>query len=379
MLSLVEWGRFLYKNIMSFVLSFCRIVLYSYRFETMKKGVKIMKIFLNILFLVIGMVLLIKGADFFVDGASSVAKKLKVPSIFIGLTIVALGTSLPELSVSITSAISGNIDMSVGNVVGSNLFNMLVVLGLIVLVAPIPMSKSTNKIDFPFLIAITGALFLFGLDVILDGASGNILSRTESIVLVVLLILYMSILIFNARKSRKKKLTQEAELGEQSPAEKTEVQEKELKVWQIIVYIVIGLSAVVFGGECVATTAEYLALQMGMSEALVGLTIVAFGTSLPELVTSVVAAKKKENDLALGNVVGSNIMNISLILGSVGLISQAPISAIILTDLAILFVSTIVFVVCCAHKEKISKKEGILFLVMYIAYLVFAIIRNYCF
>jgi cation:H+ antiporter len=339
-----------------------------------------MTIFLNILFLIIGMILLIKGADFFVSGASSVAKKLKVPSIFIGLTIVALGTSLPELSVSITSAISGNIDMSVGNIVGSNLFNMLFVLGLIALFAPIQMNKSTNKIDFPFLIAITGILLLFGLDSILDGANINILSRTESIILIILLALYLSILIFNANRTRKRKIKQEIYLKKQNidiPNENKE--EKELKIGQIILYLILGLGAVVFGGECVATTAEYLALQIGMSEALVGMTVVAFGTSLPELVTSVVAAKKKENNLALGNVVGSNIINISLILGSVGLISQAPISSLILTDIAILLVSTIVFVICCVQRAKISKAEGILFLCMYITYLIFAIVRNYCF
>ena len=339
-----------------------------------------MTIFLNILFLIIGMVLLIKGADFFVSGASSVAKRLKVPSIFIGLTIVALGTSLPELSVSITSAISGSIDMSVGNIVGSNLFNMLLILGLIAIFSPIQMNKSTNKIDFPFLIAITGVLLLFGLDSILDGASSNMLSRTDSIILIILLALYLSILIFNANRTRKRKKKQELYLQSQNVDIQPEnKEEKDLKIWQIILYLTLGLGAVVFGGECVASTAEYLALKMGMSEALVGLTIVALGTSLPELVTSVVAAKKHENDLALGNVVGSNIINISLILGSVGVISQAPISSLILTDIAILFVSTIVFVICCTQKAKISKAEGILFLCMYIAYLAFAIIRNYCF
>ena len=339
-----------------------------------------MKIFLNILFLIIGMVFLIKGADFFVSGASAVAKKLKVPSIFIGLTIVALGTSLPELSVSITSAISGNTDMSVGNIVGSNILNMLFILGIIALFSPIPMIKSTSKIDFPFLIAITGALLLFGLDVILDGAEANILARTESIILLILLVLYISILIFNANRTRKRKKRQELYLQQQNiETPQNNSQEKDLKIWQIILCLVLGAGAVMFGGECVSTTAEFLALSMGMSDALVGLTIVAIGTSLPELVTSVVAARKHENDLALGNVVGSNIINIALILGMVGLIAQVPISNIILIDLAILFVSTIVFVACCVHKGKISKAEGILFLCMYIAYLIFAIVRNYWF
>lgn len=333
-----------------------------------------MAIFLNILFLVIGMVLLIKGADFFVSGASEIAKRLKVPSLFIGLTIVALGTSLPELSVSVTSAISKNMDLSVGNVVGSNLFNMLLILGLVAVFSPVPMSRSSKKIDFPFLIAITGMLLLFSLDMILDGASSNMLSRVESILFLIVLILYIYILIFNAQKKRKEKLLKNME-----DVQSSEPQEKRLKVWQIIVYVLVGLAAVVFGGECVSTTATYLAIEMGMSEALVGLTIVALGTSLPELATSVMAAKKGENDIALGNVIGSNIINISLILGAVGIIGQVPVSAVILTDIAILFVSTIIFTVFCVTRDSISKKEGIVFLIMYFAYIAFAIIRNYCF
>ena len=336
-----------------------------------------MTIFLNVLFLVLGMVFLIKGADFFVSGASAIAKKCKVPSLFIGLTIVALGTSLPELSVSITSAISNNIDMSVGNIVGSNMFNMLFIIGVVALFAPMPMSASSKKIDLPFLIAITGALLLFALDMALNGASTNVLSRTESVLFIVILALYLYILISNANRKRKRQLKQEKYL--QKEMIENESQEKDLKIWQIIVYVLAGLAAVVFGGECVSTTAQFLAIKMGMSEALVGLTIVALGTSLPELATSVVAAKKGENDLALGNVVGSSIINITLILGSVGLISQAPISSIIVTDIIILFVCTIIFSYVCIQKESISKKEGIVLFSLYLAYIAFAIIRNYCF
>ena len=333
-----------------------------------------MTIFLNILFLLIGMVLLIKGADFFVSGASAIAKKLKVPSIFIGLTIVALGTSLPELSVSVTSAISNSVDLSVGNIVGSNLFNMLFILGLVAMFKPVKMASSTKKIDLPFLVAVTGILMLFGFDMWLDGDAANKISRIESLMLLIILILYLYILISNAKKSRRQaKLENPEAILEEQPTE------KELKIWQIVIYVVFGLAAVVFGGECVATTAKYLALQMGMSEALVGLTIVALGTSLPELVTSVIASKKGENDLALGNVIGSSIMNISLILGSVGLISTAPISMAIVIDLIILFVTTLIFTWFCVKKDNLSKREGIVLFALYIAYLAFAIIRNYCF
>lgn len=335
-----------------------------------------MTIFLNVLFLVVGMVLLIKGADFFVNGASAVAKRLKVPAMFIGLTIVALGTSLPELSVSVTSAIGGSLDMSVGNIVGSNLFNMLFILGLVAIFNPVKMADTTKKIDFPFLIVVTGALFLFSLDMILNETAVNILSRTESIVLLIFVILYLYILVSNANKSRKLLLMDAKEKGV-VVEEKDEI--KDYKVWQIIMFLIAGLAMVVFGGECVSTTAQYLAIKMGMSEALVGLTIVAVGTSLPELVTSVVAAKKGENDLALGNVIGSNIMNISLILGLVGTIGQAPISVEILTDMAILFGATIMFTILCVRKNDISKKEGIILFCTYLAYVAFTIVRNYCF
>ena len=322
------------------------------------------------------MILLIKGADFFVSGASSVAKKLKVPSLFIGLTIVALGTSLPELSVSIASAVSNKIDMSVGNIVGSNLFNMLFILGLVALFSPVPMSKLTKKIDLPFLIAVTGILMLFAFDTILNGEIINILSRTESIIFLIILILYLYVLISNANRKRKRTLKQEKFLN---ITNSEETDEKSLKAWQIILCLVFGMAAVVFGGECVSTTAQFLAIKMGMSEALVGLTIVAFGTSLPELVTSVIAAKKGENDLALGNVIGSNIMNISLILGSVGLIAQAPISMTIVVDAIFLFMATLIFAVACFRKDNISKREGIVFILLYLSYLSFAIVRNYCF
>ena len=338
-----------------------------------------MAIFLNILFLILGLALLIKGADFFVSGASAIAKKCKVPSLFIGLTIVALGTSLQELSVSAASAISNSLDMSIGNIVGSNMFNMLFIIGLVSLFKPIPMSVSSKKIDLPFLIAITGSLLLFSLDMALNGASSNMLSRTESVLFLIVLTLYIYILISNANRKRKRQLKQEQFLSKNQPVTIKETKEKELKIWQIILYVICGLAAIVFGGECVSTTAQFLAIKMGMSEALVGLTIVAVGTSLPELVTSVVAAKKGENDIAIGNVVGSSIINISLILGIVGLIAQAPISSIIVTDIIILFVCTIIFSIMCIQKENVSKKEGIILLILYIAYITFTIIRNYCF
>ena len=350
-----------------------------------------MEIFLNILFLIIGMVLLIKGADFFVSGASAVAKKLKVPSIIIGLTIVAVGTSLPELAVSITSAIKGSVDLAVGNVVGSNIANICLILGLSAIFNKIVLQEDTRKFDLPFLILVTGLLLLFSCDVLLDGVTQSVVSRTESIVLVGLLVFYTITQIKHAKAKNQfcessepvvektnfdNDKKENAEAVEEKPVEK---KEKELKVWQIVVYLIIGLAAVVFGGECVSSTAKFLALKAGMSEALVGLTIVAVGTSLPELATSIIAAKKGETDLALGNVIGSNISNIILILGVVGVITPMAVSQTILTDLLILFVFTLVFVFMSLRKKQVGKMEGIILLCMYISYITFAVVRNYCF
>lgn len=367
-----------------------------------------MTIFLNVLFLILGMALLIKGADFFVTGASAIAKRLKVPAMFIGLTVVALGTSLPELSVSIASAVKHSADMSVGNIVGSNMMNMLLILGIVALIRPVPIKKSSKKIDFPFLIGVTLLLLLFCADTILNGGASSFVSRSESIVLLAVLVIYLVILVLNAKQKRKFAYEQPKQLSIMKISEKLKKcdievasnsinlagQEKSkrklfkrkkkassvLKIWQIILCIVVGLGAVVFGAECVSTTAQYLAIKMGMSEALVGLTIVAIGTSLPELATSVVASMKGENELALGNIVGSNVMNIALILGVVGIISPVAISSTMLVDMCILAVCTIIFAaLCMTRKESIGRVIGGILVAMYIAYMVFAIVRNYCF
>lgn len=329
-----------------------------------------MELFLNILFLIIGMVLLIKGADFFVTGASAVAKKLKVPSIFIGLTIVAIGTSLPELAISVTSAISKNIDLSVGNVVGSNLCNMLLILGLVAIFSPVAIKKSTKQIDIPFFFGLPCLLLLFCLDKLFFGTNGQI-SRVEAILIFAVLIVYMFILIKGANKERK--------MPDYVNVEDHSENQKEYKIWQIVLYIVLGLGAVVFGGECVNQTSQFLAIKAGMSEKLVGLTIVAIGTSLPELATSVIASKKGENELALGNLIGSNILNISLILSTVGIITPIPIPNDTIIDLVILVGATCVVTMFCLLKEKLTRKNGIILILMYATYISFAIIRNYCF
>ena len=331
-----------------------------------------MQIFLNILYLVGGIIFLIKGADLFVSGASAVAKKFKVPSLIIGLTVVAIGTSLPELAVSVSSAISGSVELSVGNVIGSNLSNMLLIIGIIALFSPIIVKKSSKQFDFPFLIIVTGLLLVSCVDTILNGAKVNIITRTECIIFVFLFFYYI---IRNVKNAKNNKLDFEEQPNNQEKDENA----KELKIWQIILFIVIGLAGVVGGGELVSNSAKFLAIKAGMSEALVGLTIVAVGTSLPELATSVVAARKGETDLAIGNVIGSNILNIVLILGVVGLIKQIEVSTLILTDLLILFGATLIFTFLSLRKQKLSKLEGVILLLIYIGYISFAIVRNYCF
>lgn len=313
-----------------------------------------MGIILNLLFLIIGMGLLIKGADFFVSGASSLARKLKVPSMIIGLTIVAIGTSLPELVVSITSALKGSPDMSLGNVVGSNMFNTFLILGCVTLMSGVLIKQETRRIDLPILFIANMLLCVFSL---------NGLNRFECFYMFVIFVWYIVILIKNAKQNAQV----EAEI------------EKPLTNTRTIIYLILGVCAVILGGEFVSTTATALAISFGMSEALVGLTILAMGTSLPELVTSLVALKKGENDIALGNVIGSNIANILLIIGLVGTINPIPVSITILTDIVILLVTTVIFGLMCYKSDKLDKKYGYALIIIYICYLTFTIIRNYCF
>ena len=352
------------------------------KFEFLCYNVKreeIMQIFLNILYLVIGLALLIFGADFFVSGASSLAKKLKIPTMIIGLTIVAIGTSLPELVVSIISTIKGNADISIGNVIGSNMANMLLIVGVVACIKPIDVKKTTRHFDLPFMALMTLLLLIFSADSVLDGRE-NVLARSECIVFILLLIYYMLKQIINVKRQQKAPYMQSPEEnGVEFSAEQPKDEIKILPGWRIALYTIFGLAGVVGGGELVSMSSKFLALAAGMSDALVGLTIVALGTSLPELVTSIVAVRKGEHELALGNVLGSNIMNIILILGVVGTISSIAISAVVLTDLLILTCMTIIFLVMCYSKKRFSRIEGVLSLLLYVSYIAFAIVRNYAF
>lgn len=361
-----------------------------------------MEIFLNILFLIVGFILLIKGADFFVSGASSVAKKMRISSLIIGLTIVAIGTSLPEFTVSVIGAIKGVPEMSLGNIVGSNMFNTFMCLGVVALISPLYLKKSTRQIDLPYMLLVTFLLLFFSLDIYINGEADNIISRTEGILFLGSLVVYMWITIANVKRkpmtptperlsineapaeenSKAAETTAENLKSENSETTQTEPKKEkneEMKLWKTILFLILGFIGIIFGGECVSSTSQFLALKIGMSESLVGLTIVAIGTSLPELVTSIVAVKKGEKELALGNVIGSNIINISLILGMVASINPIYISLYTLIDFAILFVTSLIFLFMCLHKGRLKMVHGLIFVGIYFAYMAFEIIRNYFF
>lgn len=306
--------------------------------------------------LLVGFVLLIKGADFFVDGSSSVAKMLRVPSLIIGMTIVAMGTSLPECAVSISAALAGNTGVAVGNAVGSNIFNLMVVCGVCCLFCVMPVGKETLVRDFPLsILAAVGLLFLGYIDMSLGHLDG--------IMLVLFFALFLFCMVQSARKARAN--------GQADGEEEYKI----LPLWKCIVYIVGGAAAIVAGGNLVVDSASAIATNFGMSPNLIGLTIVAFGTSLPELVTSVVAARKKEVDMALGNVIGSNIFNILLVLGVASAISPLHFNMENVIDIIVLVAMSVIVLLFSWTKQKLVRWEGVVMLLLYAGYTGYIFIR----
>ena len=323
-------------------------------------------LFLNILLLIVGFAALVKGADFFVDGSSALARTFKVPGVIIGLTIVALGTSAPELAVSTSAAIQGANEIALSNVVGSNIFNLLMVLGVCAIIRPIPIEKVILKRDFPLSIIVTAALFgVLAIPLFTGKAQWTApvstvvseVSRPIGIGLLVIFAAYMAFLIYVSRKN-----PTEDDLAENMP------------VWNSLLLILIGLACIVIGGQLVVENAKSIATAFGMSETLIGLTVVALGTSLPELVTSIVAARKGEHGMAVGNVVGSNIFNLMFILGISSTIHPVAVNLASVMDLAILVVvSAVVFIFSLT--KKINRIEGAVMVLMYIGTMVYAIVR----
>ncbi len=310
-----------------------------------------------IVLLLVGFVLLIKGADFFVEGASSVAKALKVPSIIIGLTIVAMGTSLPELAVSVTASLSNNNELAVSNVVGSNLFNLMVVLGVSAFMNPIIVGKDTIKKDYPFSVGCAILLLFLGI-------VGMELGTSDGVVLLVIFIGFILYQVLSALQARKTNNFENEVLEEVDEI-------KEVPIWLSLIFIVGGATAIKFGGDFVVDSAVAIATAAGLSQTLIGLTIVALGTSLPELVTSVVAAKKGELDMAVGNVVGSNVFNILMILGVAAALSPISFLQENIIDIIILLVFSLITWVMCWTKGKLGKKEGFFMVALYVGYVVY--------
>ena len=317
-----------------------------------------------VLCLLAGFVLLIKGADFFVGGSSSVAKRFHVPSVIIGLTVVAMGTSLPETAVSVTASIANNNELAISNAVGSNIFNLIVVIGFCAVMTPVMVGSDTIKRDIPF--SALCALLLLGLGIWgLGDATGLVLGHLDGILLLVLFVVYLLVLIRSTLKERKAANTTSSEEEEYAP----------LSIPKSLIYIAGGAAGIAIGGSLTVESASRIAIDLGMSQTLVGLTIVSIGTSLPELVTSIVAARKNEVGMALGNAIGSNVFNILMVLGIASAIS--PISFITenVIDIVILLACTLIVWIFAATKKQINRVEGIGMLLMYVAYAVYIVVR----
>ena len=321
-----------------------------------------------ILLLAVGFAFLVKGADFFVDGSSSIAKKLKVPPIIIGLTIVAMGTSLPETAVSVTASLVQNNELAVSNVVGSNIFNLMFVIGVCSILTPIMVQKATVVRDIPLSLGCALFLLVLGISGLGDKA-GMTLGHADGVIFLIVFAGYIFTMVRSAMKARA--------VGQKVEIEGVEECDnmKELSYGKSILFLIVGAAAIAFGGDLTVDTASRIAIELGMSQTLVGLTIVSIGTSLPELVTSVVAARKNEVDMALGNVIGSNIFNILLILGVAAAISPVTFIMENIIDIIILIImSTVVWIFAWTSK-KINRKEGIIMLLVYVVYMVYICIR----
>ena len=322
---------------------------------------------LFVAFLLLGFLLLIKGADMFVNAATDIAKVLKIPTIVVGMTIVAFGTSAPEASVSIASSIAGSSSVSVGNIVGSNMFNILVVLGLSAVFVPVALERSVVKTDVLFMTVSSVLLLIFGL---LFTTTGQfMLVRIECIIMFIMIIAYVTWSIIKVM--RKNKLNPSKEVDATN--------DKKVNIPLAILLLLVGLAGVVAGGDFVVFGAKNIAMSLGASELLVGLTIVAVGTSLPELITSLIAMRKKENEIALGNVIGSNLFNILFVLGMSGTISPLPITVNALIDIAIVTAVSIAFFIYSWFRKDINRATGVVMVSMYIAYLVYIVLRDFVF
>lgn len=310
-----------------------------------------MEVMLQLVLLVVGFVMLIKGADWFVDGVSGIAEKFGIPQLVIGLTIVAMGTSAPEAAVSITAAMKGSAGITIGNIVGSNIMNVLVILGITSVITAVAVQKSTIKVELPFMIGIS-VIFLA------CGITGNMVTRLEGVILWGLFIVYL-LYLFRAAKNGKEE----------------QEEEKNENVVKLILTGIIGVILIVVGSDVTVDAATALAKIFGMSERFIGLTIVALGTSLPELVTSAMAARKGKADIAIGNIVGSNIFNILFVVGTTALIIPVPFSAEFFIDGIIAIAAAILLWLCIFKKQQLDRRGGMIMLLGYAVYFVYLLMK----
>lgn len=321
-----------------------------------------------ILLLAVGFAFLVKGADFFVEGSSSIAKKLKVPPIIIGLTIVAMGTSLPETAVSVTASLVQNNELAVSNVVGSNIFNLMFVIGVCSILTPIMVQKATVVRDIP--LSLGCALFLLVLGISgLGDKTGMTLGHADGVIFLIVFAGYIFTMVRSAMKARAAGQKVEIEGVEECD------NMKELSYGKSILFLIVGAAAIAFGGDLTVDTASRIAIELGMSQTLVGLTIVSIGTSLPELVTSVVAARKNEVDMAVGNAVGSNIFNILMVLGISSAISPVALIRENIIDIVLLMAFSVMVWIFAGTRKKIERREGIIMVVVYLVYCAYIIAR----
>ena len=315
---------------------------------------------LNTLLLIGGLALILVGANALTDGAAAVAKRFQISDLVIGLTIVAFGTSAPELVISVMAALGGSADMAIGNVVGSNVFNVLMIIGITALVMPIKVGQGTLSKEIPLVILASFALAFLGNDVLLDGDTANIISRIDGLILLCFFLIFMRYTFAIAHNG-----------GDEAEGEKI----KEMPIWKSVLFIAGGLAGLIYGGQLFVDGASGIASALGVSESIIGLTIVAGGTSLPELATSVTAALKKNSGIAIGNAIGSNLFNVFFVLGCSATISPLPMGGINNVDMLVLIGSAILFwlVGWFFKKRTITRVEGALLVVCYIAYTAFLI------
>ena len=315
---------------------------------------------LDTIFLVGGLVLILLGANGLTDGAAAVAKRFKISDLVIGLTIVAFGTSAPELVISVMAALGGSAEMAIGNVVGSNIFNVLAIIGVTAMVMPIKVGEGTMSKEIPLVILSSIVIAFMANDILLDGGSSNVISRIDGLVLLGFFLIFLRYTFAIARSG-----------GEDAEGEKI----KEMPIWKSILFILGGLAGLIYGGQLFVDGASGIASSLGVSESIIGLTIVAGGTSLPELATSVTAALKKNSGSAIGNVIGSSLFNIFFVLGCSASISPLPMGGITNVDMVVLVASAILFwlVGWFFKKRTITRVEGALLVICYVAYTVYLI------